>query len=71
MGWAAGSGLADEVWGIVREFVPPHKRKAIAREIIEIFEGEDADDWCGDMLIEEDADFPESEQENDEDLEDE
>jgi hypothetical protein len=57
MGWAAGNELADEVWGIVREYIPTHQRKVIAREIIEVFEREDADAWDGGTLIEEDADL--------------
>lgn len=56
MGWAAGSEIAEEVWGIVREYIPAHKRRIIAKDIIEIFEDEDADAWDGTSLIEEDAD---------------
>lgn len=58
MGWASGSQLADEVWGIVREFVPHHKRRTIAREIIDVFENEDADAWDENDLICEDAGYP-------------
>lgn len=55
MGWANGSQIADEVWGVVRGYIPPIKRKKVANEIIEIFEHEDADDWVDDQLIMEDA----------------
>lgn len=65
MGWATGSYIAEEVWGIVREFIPIRKRKVVARDIIEVFENEDADDFSDDMLICEDAGYPESEEEQD------
>ena len=55
MGWARGSGIAEEIWGIVREFIPVRKRELVANDIIEVFEDEDADDWDGTSLIEEDA----------------
>ena len=43
MSWAGGSYLAEEVWNVVRPLVPAQKRRAAAREIIELFEDEDCD----------------------------
>ena len=68
MGWASGSLIAEEVWGIVREYNPPTKRKQTAREIIEVFENEDADAFEDEQLIMQDAEYPENE-ELEEDLE--
>jgi hypothetical protein len=57
MGWASGSEIAEEVWGIVRAFVPVRKRKEVAQEIIEVFENEDADAFEDEMLICQDAGY--------------
>jgi hypothetical protein len=57
VGWSAGSELADDVWSLVREFIPPSARKRVAREVIGKFEDHDADDWGYGRLIEEDADL--------------
>lgn len=57
MGWSSGSILADETWGLVREFIPPRQRKRVAREFIGKFEEYDADDWGYETLLEEDADL--------------
>jgi hypothetical protein len=43
MGWASGSGLAEEVWNAVKEFIPKKKKAAVAREIIGSFESMDCD----------------------------
>ncbi len=43
MGWCGGSALAESVWAIVRKYVPKNRRKEVARELIDLFEGEDAD----------------------------
>lgn len=43
MGWCGGSGIAEDVWRLVREHIPFNDRQRIASEIIEIFEHEDAD----------------------------
>ncbi len=45
MGWASGSGLAEEVWELVRKHVPKSRRKKIANEVYELFCAQDADDW--------------------------
>lgn len=43
MGWCGGASIAEEVWLLVREFVPTKDRKNIAQEIINIFRDRDAD----------------------------
>ncbi len=43
MGWASGSGLAEDVWTTIREIVPEKKRQQIARKIVDAFESYDCD----------------------------
>lgn len=43
MGWASGSGLAEDIWGLVREHIPKSKRSTIAKEFIEEFQDRDCD----------------------------
>jgi len=43
MGWAGGARLAEEVWDIVRGFIPKEKRTETAIRIIEAFRDEDWD----------------------------
>jgi hypothetical protein len=43
MGWSRGSEIAAEVWDLVKEFVPPKKRKSIAKQIVDLFEDNDCD----------------------------
>lgn len=43
MGWGSGSWLADEVWGIIRPYVPEDERPVVAKKIIEAFRGQDWD----------------------------
>jgi len=43
MGWASGSILAEEIWDLLGPFVPARKRKELARELVELFEGHDCD----------------------------
>lgn len=43
MGWASGSELAEDVWTLMRQYVPGKKRQRIARKLIDIFEDRDAD----------------------------
>jgi hypothetical protein len=57
MGWSNGPRLASEVWSIVRPHVTLGRRVA-AREIIQAFCGYDADDWCDQLELMEDAGFP-------------
>lgn len=48
MGWASGSGLAEEIWDKVRRYVPKEERSRMAEEIYDLFVAQDADDWCDD-----------------------
>lgn len=43
MGWASGEELFGSVWSTVRGYIPKAKRKEVLEEIIDIFEGHDAD----------------------------
>jgi hypothetical protein len=56
MGWSSGGGLFNEVWGIVREYVPEEKRAEVCAHVIDKFTDMDWDD-----LSEIDDDFPERE----------
>lgn len=33
MGWCNGSYIAEDVWNLVREYIPEEKKQAIARKI--------------------------------------
>lgn len=57
MGWCSGSIMANDVWNIVREHVPEDKRSELARKIIEVFRGGDADCWDPGMAIVDDCDY--------------
>jgi hypothetical protein len=46
MGWCSGSWLADDVWKVVKKYIPEKDKKRIARKIVDLFNGHDADDWC-------------------------
>lgn len=43
MGWASGSELADNLWFMLRKYVPADKRKDVARKFIAHFEDYDCD----------------------------
>ena len=44
MGWCSGSAeLAQNVWELVREFIPAAERKRVAKNFIECFEDFDCD----------------------------
>jgi hypothetical protein len=43
MGWAGGSGIAEEIWDLVGPLIPAARRKEVAARIVDIFEGEDCD----------------------------
>lgn len=43
MGWAGGSRLADELWDTVKKILTKGQRRDVARQWIDIFEGEDCD----------------------------
>lgn len=55
MGWAAGSGLGEEIWEKVREYVPEDKREEVAKFIYDSVCDLDADDWDGQSQLEADA----------------
>lgn len=52
MGWASGSMLADSVWSMFRKHVPAKNRKAVAKRLVDLFEGEDCDtmDECEQLM---------------------
>lgn len=58
MGWSAGSGLGEEIWDEIREYIPEEKRQQIARFIYDSVCDLDADDWSGDSQLEIDAKVP-------------
>jgi hypothetical protein len=44
MGWASGSQLAEDVWDLVRHYIPPGELRAkTARRIVDLFERMDCD----------------------------
>jgi hypothetical protein len=43
MGWSGGSEIAAEVWDLVKDFIPPKKRKRVAKQIVSLFEDQDCD----------------------------
>jgi hypothetical protein len=43
MGWASGSELAENVWELVRPYLPANERMQVARKFIEAFEHFDCD----------------------------
>jgi len=43
MGWAGGAMLAEEIWDIVRGYIPKDRRPGVAKRIIEAFRAEDWD----------------------------
>jgi hypothetical protein len=51
MGWCSGSYLADDIYNIVRKYIPKNKRKEIANKIYDMFCDQDADSWKEDMNI--------------------
>lgn len=55
MGWAGGSGMAADVWKLVRSHIPESKRKRIAKKLVDIFENEDCDTMDEAELLMKDA----------------
>ena len=51
MGWCSGSYIADEVYNLIREYIPKRKRKCISKEIYDIYCEYDADCWEDEMNI--------------------
>ena len=43
MGWASGSCVAEEVWEVIKKYIPKSKQKAVAANLIEVFESHDCD----------------------------
>lgn len=43
MGWASGSGIAEDVWEAVKKYIPKEDLKKVAGRLIDIFEAEDCD----------------------------
>lgn len=52
MGFASGSGYAQETWDIVRDSIDGYKRAEVARKFYEYWKKLDADDWnpCSNLL---------------------
>ncbi len=58
MGWSSGPRLAGEIWTLVRPHLDLLRLRAVAREFIRIFRSYDADDWCEQQELLEDAEHP-------------
>lgn len=43
MGWSSGSGLLEEVWEELRDFVAADDRAGVLATLMEIFSGRDCD----------------------------
>ena len=51
MGWASGSYLAEDIYVIIRNFIPEEVRKEVATKVYERFCEEHADDWDHDTIL--------------------
>lgn len=58
MGWAAGSGLGEDIYEKIREYIPEEKREEVAKYIYDAVCDLDADDWDGSSQLEIDAKIP-------------
>ena len=56
MGWASGSEIAEELWDVVREYIPEDSRKSVASRVVSIFEDRDCDTIEEAELLYSDAD---------------
>ena len=65
MGWASGSELAEDVWDVVRPFIPMEERKKVARSIVQAFENRDCDTLDEAETLIADAGLPEYSEESD------
>ena len=45
MGWATGSGIAEELWKSIKPYINIKDYGAVSKIIVEKFEEYDADDW--------------------------
>lgn len=61
MGWSDGVTLAEDVWEVVRPFVPEEQRKAVARKLYDLFGEYDADGWDNGCRLAQDAEVLEDE----------
>lgn len=43
MGWASGADIADNVWDIIKSYIPEHKKVDVASDLIDEFESRDCD----------------------------
>ena len=57
MGWSGGSAIAEDVWKLVRGYVPESQRQEIALAIIDRFESEDCDTMDEAEQLQEDANY--------------
>lgn len=55
MGWSTGSSLGEEIYCLVRKYIPQKNRKLIANKIYDLLCDQDADDWDGTTKLEKDA----------------
>jgi len=69
MGWASGSSLAEEVWCLVRGFIPADKREKVAREVVDAFRDMDCDTMYEAETLMDDADLVEDDDLDDDDEE--
>jgi hypothetical protein len=68
MGWASGSGLAQEMYRAIRRDIPVPRRKRVAESVLRFFEEFDADDWDESSILWSDSERPLTwDDENDED----
>jgi len=64
MGWAAGSQLGDELYELIRGYLPVEDRKEIATQFYDAVCDLDADDWDGTSQLEIDAEINQEEYED-------
>jgi hypothetical protein len=43
MGWASGSYLAEDIWNLVRKYIPDKDRVQVARKFVDLFKSFDCD----------------------------
>lgn len=68
MGWAAGSELAQELYIVVRKYLPEDARKDVATQFYNTFGDYDADDWDGTSQLEIDAEINQEDEEDEEEV---
>jgi hypothetical protein len=45
MGWCSGTVIGENIYNLIRNYIPPDKRKRISKRIINILNEHDADAW--------------------------